>query len=77
YQNGKKEGGDSLFYENGRLEFAVEYHPEKKHGYMRKWGPDGKLVIEAKYNLDSLVEVKGEPVRPDNPATPGKPKGKG
>lgn len=65
YQDGKKEGGDSLFYENGRLEFVVEYHQEKKHGYMRKWGPDGNLVIEAKYNMDSLMEVKGEPVRPD------------
>lgn len=76
YQNGKKEGGDSLFYENGSLEFVVEYHQEKKHGFMRKWGPDGNLVIEAQYNMDSLVEVKGEPVRPGHPATPDEPKRK-
>ncbi len=76
YQNGKKEGGDSLFYENGRLEFVVEYHQEKKHGFMRKWGPDGNLVIEAKYNMDSLLEVKGEPVRHGHPVTLDEPKRK-
>ena len=76
YQDGKKEGGDSLFYENGALEFAVEYHQEKKHGYMRKWAPDGKLVIEAKYAMDSLVEVKGQAVQLDYPATLTGPKAK-
>ncbi len=69
YLDGKKEGGDSLYYENGRLEFIVEYHQEKKNGYMRKWAPDGNLVIEARYAMDSLVEVKGQPVQIDYPAT--------
>lgn len=69
YQDGKKEGGDSLFYENGRLEFIVEYHQEKKNGYMRKWAPDGNLVIEARYAMDSLVEVKGKSVHLDYPAS--------
>lgn len=77
YQDGKKEGGDSLFYENGKLEFVVEYHQEKKHGYMRKWTPDGALIIEARYSMDSLVEVKGKPVQLDFPATLSGPKGKG
>lgn len=76
YQDGKKQGGDSLFYENGRLEFVVEYNQEKKHGYMRKWSPEGALIIEAKYAMDSLVEVKGETVRLDYPATLTGPKAK-
>jgi antitoxin component YwqK of YwqJK toxin-antitoxin module len=66
YQDGKKEGGDTLFYENGRIQFAVEFHQEKKNGYLRKWSPEGDLVFEAKYVLDSLVEVKGKAVRPDS-----------
>ena len=65
YQDGKKEGGDTLFYENGRVEFAVHFHQEKKHGYLRKWSPEGDLVFEAKYAMDSLVEVKGQSIRPD------------
>ena len=76
YLDGKKQGGDSLFYENGRLEFVVAYNREKKDGYMRKWSPEGKLVIEAKYSMDSLVEVKGQTVRLDYPANLTGPKAK-
>ncbi|MBK9337202.1 MAG: hypothetical protein IPM98_11755 [Lewinellaceae bacterium] len=66
YQNGKKEGGDTLFYENGRVQFVVEFHEEKKNGYLRKWSPEGELVFEARYVMDSLVEVKGKSVRTDS-----------
>ncbi|MEQ1745888.1 MAG: hypothetical protein ABMA02_10705 [Saprospiraceae bacterium] len=63
YQDGKKEGGDTLFYENGSIEFAVDFHEEKKNGYLRKWSLEGELVFEAKYAMDSLVEVRGKSVR--------------
>lgn len=65
YQNGEKEGGDTLFYEDGRVEFAVDLRQGKKNGYLRKWSPEGDLVFEAKYAMDSLVEVKGQAIRPD------------
>jgi len=63
YENGLKEGGDTLFYENGRTEFVVNYHFEKKNGYLRKWKPTGDLVFEARYEMDSLVEVKGKSIK--------------
>lgn len=65
YQDGKKEGGDTVFYENGRVQFVVHFHEEKKNGYLRKWSPEGDLVFEAKYAMDSLVEVKGQAIQPD------------
>lgn len=68
YQDGRKEGGDTLFYENGRVEFTVQYHQEKKNGYLRKWTPTGDLVVEVKYEMDSLIEVKGQPIHPGSAA---------
>ena len=63
YKNGLREGGDTLFYENGKPEMVLSFFQEKKHGYVRKWSSDGALVFEAKYEMDSLVEVKGEKIR--------------
>ncbi len=63
YENGLKQGGDTLFYEDGRVEFVVNYHLEKKNGYLRKWSPTGDLVFEARYVMDSLVEVKGKAIK--------------
>lgn len=63
YENGLKEGGDTLFYEDGRVQFVVHYHQEKKNGYLRKWSPTGDLIFEARYEMDSLVEVKGKSVK--------------
>lgn len=63
YENGLKNGGDTVFYESGKVKFAVTYKDEKKNGYLRKWSEDGILVYEAKFELDSLVEVKGESIK--------------
>jgi len=63
YENGLKEGGDTLFYEDGRVQFVVNYHQEKKNGYLRKWSPNGDLIFEARYEMDSLVEVKGKAIK--------------
>ncbi len=77
FTNGKKEGGDTLFYENGRIEFVVAYKQEKKNGYLQKWALDGTLIFEARYVLDSLVEVNGKPVHMNYPAELTGSKGKG
>lgn len=65
YSAGKRERGDTIWYDNGRLQFTVEMKDDKKNGYLHKWSPDGELVFEARYAMDTLVEVKGEklPVR--------------
>jgi antitoxin component YwqK of YwqJK toxin-antitoxin module len=63
YENGMKNGGDTVFYENGQPEFALEYKDEKRNGYLRKWAPDGLLIYEARFEMDSLVEVKGEKLK--------------
>lgn len=65
YLAGKKNGGDTLWYENGQIEFVTTLEDDKKHGYLRKWHTDGTLVFEAKYDHDTLIEVKGKPIRRD------------
>lgn len=71
YIEGKKHGGDTIWYQNGKIQFTVLLENDKKNGYLRKWSPEGALVYEARYEMDTLVEVKGEPVRTRSaPATP-------
>lgn len=62
FENGKKQGGDTLWYEDGKIQFATMLKDDKKNGYLRKWSPTGELVYEAKYALDTLIEVKGVPI---------------
>jgi len=63
YVDGFKEGGDTLWYENRQPQFVMEYKAGKRHGYLRKWSPEGEMIYEARFEMDSLVEVKGERVR--------------
>lgn len=63
YENGLKERGDTLFYEDGRIEFITTFEQNKKHGYLRKWSPEGQLVFESRYAHDTLIEVKGEAIK--------------
>lgn len=62
YQDGLQTGGDTIWYEDGRIQFAVSFKESKKNGYLRKWGTQGELVFEAKYAMDTLIEVKGESI---------------
>ncbi|HMR89192.1 MAG TPA: hypothetical protein PKD51_13620 [Saprospiraceae bacterium] len=63
YENGLKNGGDTVFYEDGKPKFAVTLKDEKKNGYLRKWDEDGSLIYEAKFEMDTLVEVGGESLK--------------
>lgn len=63
YENGLKEGGDTLFYENGQPEFLVHFQRGLKNGPLQKFSPEGALVFEARYRLDTLEEVRGKAVR--------------
>lgn len=62
YEDGLRQGGDTVFYEDGKPEFIVEFNKGKKNGYLRKWAPDGTMTYEAKFENETLVEVKGKPI---------------
>lgn len=62
YDQGKKTGGDTIYYEDGTLKFVTEYKNDIKHGYLRKWDEAGGLIYEAKFAMDTLIEVGGKPV---------------
>ena len=39
------------------------FKDEKNNGYLQKWSEDGDLVYEAKFQMDSLVEVGGKSIK--------------
>ena len=61
-KNGLKTSADSIFYEGGQLQMLMNFKEGKKDGYLRKYNEDGSLVFEAKYAMDTLVEVKGQSI---------------
>ena len=63
YSNGLKQGGDTVWYENKQAQFVLEYKDGKRNGYLRKWSPEGVLVYEARFEMDSLVEVQGKSIQ--------------
>lgn len=60
--NGNKNGGDTLYYEDGSLKYISTYKDGIRHGLLRKWDEDGDVTYEAKFNMDTLIEVGGKPV---------------
>lgn len=66
-ENGLKQGGDSTFYANEKLQLLLNFKDGKKHGYVRKWSPEGEMIFEARYEMDTLVEVKGQALKKDHP----------
>jgi antitoxin component YwqK of YwqJK toxin-antitoxin module len=71
YTDGLKQGGDTIWYENGQVQFLTTLEQNQKHGYLRKWSPEGKLIYEAKYDHDTLVEVMGKPLDRSAPSLEG------
>lgn len=69
FQDGRLNGGDTMFYESGKPEFVRNYTKGLRDGYLRRWGEDGLLLYEARYEQDSLVEVKGQSLANDSLAT--------
>ncbi len=59
-ENGLKIGGDTTFYEGGSPQLVVPYQDGIKHGYLRRWSPEGELAYEARFEMDSLIEVNGK-----------------
>ena len=59
YDTGLQCQGDTVWYENGTVQFSVQFSNNLKDGYMKKWNTEGKLIFEARYIKDSLAEVNG------------------
>lgn len=57
FVDNKKQGGDTIWYETGEIQFTVDFQDSKKNGYFRKWSKEGEIVLEARYAMDSLIEV--------------------
>jgi len=68
FDKGKLNGGDTTFYESGKPQFLRTFSNGKMDGYIRKWNEHDSIIYEARYAHDTLVEVKGQVLRPD-PAT--------
>ena len=65
YQDGQLHGADTMFYENGKPEFLRTFSKGLKDGYIRKWNENDSMIYEAKFDADTLIEVKGEVLYPD------------
>jgi antitoxin component YwqK of YwqJK toxin-antitoxin module len=65
FRDGKISGGDTTFFENGKPKMVLNFTDGIKDGYVRSWGEDGTLTYEAKFRMDTIVEVKGQPILRD------------
>ncbi len=66
FTDGLLSGGDTTFYENGKPRKVISFTNGIKDGYLRSWTEEGTLTYEAKLKMDTLVEVKGQPVVRDS-----------
>lgn len=62
YISGKRNYGDTIFYENGQLKYISEFKDNVKNGYLRSFQEDGTVIYEAKFLMDSLIEVGGQAI---------------
>ncbi|MBK7939867.1 MAG: hypothetical protein IPJ82_23530 [Lewinellaceae bacterium] len=62
----KQSGGDTIWYETAGCTMLF-FRTTKKEGYLRKWSPEGKVIFESKYHLDTLTEIKGVPMPRKSP----------
>ncbi|MBK7697678.1 MAG: hypothetical protein IPJ39_02615 [Saprospiraceae bacterium] len=63
YIDGLRNGGDTIYYEDGKLKYVSEFKMISKTDTYASGGEDGSLIYEAKFAMDTLVEVGGEPVK--------------
>lgn len=69
YQNGKikevqyynalgmRDKGDSIWYENGKLQFTAQFKDNKRNGEMIKYDTTGNIIYAALMQNDTLVRV--------------------
>jgi len=60
--HGKIQGSDTIWNADGRVQRVTNFRDGKVDGDLRTWNPDGSLLFEARYSMDSLLEMKKAPV---------------
>ncbi len=60
--NGNKNNGDTIYFEDGSIKYISTYKNGIRNGLLKKWNEDGDVTYEAKFNMDTLIEVNGKPV---------------
>jgi antitoxin component YwqK of YwqJK toxin-antitoxin module len=55
--NGQREKGDTLWYENGTLEYVAQFSNNMKNGLITKFDSSQKTIYRAVFKNDSLVQV--------------------
>jgi antitoxin component YwqK of YwqJK toxin-antitoxin module len=63
FEKGKKQFSDTIFYKNGLIQSITEFRDDKKNGYLRRYNDSGEVQFEAKYEMDSLIEVNGKSLK--------------
>jgi len=63
YENGLRNGGDTIFFESGVIQYISEFKDEKKNGYLRIYDATGNMTYEARFAMDSLIEVGGKSIK--------------
>lgn len=64
FVNGTQQGGDTLWYPDGRVQFVTGYKDGKRDGWMRKWTSEGALIVDVRYEMDSIKEVISQIAKP-------------
>lgn len=50
YEEGKREGVWSSWYEDGQLKSEAKYRNGKRHGFSKTWYPNGQLRYKGRYH---------------------------
>lgn len=54
---GMREKGDSIWYENGKLQFTAQFKDNQRNGEMIKYDTTGNIIYAALMQNDTLVKV--------------------
>jgi antitoxin component YwqK of YwqJK toxin-antitoxin module len=54
---GNRTKGDTLWYDNGTIEFIAQFANDKKNGVMSRFDTTGVLLYSAEFKDDSLINV--------------------
>jgi antitoxin component YwqK of YwqJK toxin-antitoxin module len=56
----RREKGDTVWYDNGLIEYTAQFEKNKKNGLMTKFDSSGKLIYKAVFSNDSLIKVHSD-----------------
>ena len=57
--NGKKEGGEKVWYDSGELWSVTHYKNDRKHGEESVYNKDGNYILHCFYDVGALENKKG------------------